>query len=212
MRISRVHAPVTVLGPGRRVGVWTQGCTLACAGCASRDTWDPTGGSEVSVSDLLATVLDLGADCDGLTISGGEPLEQPAELARFLRAIRVAPLPRARRWDVLLFTGLTPAEWTQDQRDAAELADAAVAGRYHPAQPSDAPLRASGNQELLVLSPLGAQRYDPGERAGAVRELQVVLDGRGLTLIGLPRPRDLGRMERALRQRGVRLSEVSWRS
>ena len=76
-RISRLHYPVTALGPGRRLGVWVQGCPLACPGCIARDTWDPAGGHEVAVADLTAVwqaAVDDGAD--GLTVSGGEPLEQ----------------------------------------------------------------------------------------------------------------------------------------
>lgn len=40
MILSRLHFPVTTLGPGRRIGVWFQGCSIRCAGCISRDTWE----------------------------------------------------------------------------------------------------------------------------------------------------------------------------
>lgn len=206
-----MHAPVTVLGPGRRVGVWVQGCTLACPGCASRDTWDPAGGTEVAVPELVATLAELGSDCAGLTISGGEPLQQPAELAALLRAVRADDTARRQDWDVLLFTGLDPQEWTPAQRTAAGLADAVVAGRYRVGEPGTAPLRASENQELLVHTELGRRRY-PALVPDTGRGLQVSLEDGGITMIGLPRPGDLTRMERELRRRGVRLEEVSWRS
>lgn len=210
MRISRLHAPVTVLGHGRRVGIWVQGCTLACPGCASRDTWDAEGGREVAVDELLTTVLELGVEADGLTISGGEPLQQPTELADLLRGVRASNTARERGWDILMFTGLEVAEWDDHQRAAADLVDAVVAGRYRTAEPGADMLRASGNQELRLLSPLGRERYARGGPLS--QELQVVLDEHGLTMIGLPRPGDLGRMERRLRQRGMMLSGVSWRS
>lgn len=205
MRISRIHAPVTVLGPGRRVGVWVQGCTLACPGCASRDTWDPAGGRAVAVPDLAAEIDDLGRGCVGLTVSGGEPLQQAEELADLIAQVR----GRRREWDVLLFTGLAPDEWTGPQRAAVALADAVVAGRYRVDLPGTQPLRASANQQLILTGPRGRERYtDLCDQDG---ELQAVLDDRGLTMIGLPRVGDLPRMERALRARGVTLSEVSWR-
>lgn len=208
MRISRVHAPVTVLGPGQRVGVWVQGCTLACPGCASRDTWDPAGGREVTTADLLGTVAELGASCTGLTISGGEPLQQPLALADLLQAVRADP--RTRGWDVLVFTGLLPEEWDADQRAALERADAAVVGRYRAGEAGAEWLRASANQRLLTLTDIGRQRFvDPHGAGGG---LQVVVDEDGLTMIGLPRPGDLGRMERELHRRGVTLTGVSWRS
>lgn len=209
-----MHAPVTVLGPGRRVGVWVQGCTLACPGCASRDTWAPAGGREIPVPELLATLTTLGADCTGLTVSGGEPLQQPGELAGLLRAVRADATARRQDWDVLLFTGLTPDEWTPAQRSAAELADAVVAGRYRAGEPGTASLRASANQELLLQTGLAERRYPVPSVpvSGPGPALQVSLEDGGLTMIGLPRPGDLARMERELRRRGVRLEEVSWRS
>lgn len=200
-----MHAPVTVLGPGRRIGVWTQGCTLACAGCASRDTWDAAAGRAVGVADLVAAVVELGRDCTGLTVSGGEPLQQAEELHELLVQLRET----RPDWDVLVFTGLDPAEWTPAQRAASDLADAVVAGRYRVNQPGTQPLRASSNQKLILTTARGRERYaDLGDHDP---ELQVVLDDRGLTMIGLPRVGDLPRLERALRARGVSLSEVSWR-
>ncbi|MCO6722975.1 radical SAM protein, partial [Streptomyces sp. Vc714c-19] len=52
VRIGGTHFPLETLGPGRRRGVWVQGCSLACAGCMSRHTWDARGGTRVSVSAL----------------------------------------------------------------------------------------------------------------------------------------------------------------
>lgn len=205
MRISRIHAPVTVLGPGRRVGVWVQGCTLACPGCASQDTWDAAGGRTVTIDDLTAEIDDLGHDCGGLTVSGGEPLQQADELAELIALVR----GRRPDWDVLLFTGLAPDEWTNPQQAAAALADAVVAGRYRVDRPGTQPLRASANQQLILTGPRARERYtDLRDQDG---ELQAVFDDRGLTMLGLPRVGDLPRMERALRARGVTLSEVSWR-
>ena len=39
--VSRLHFPVTTLGPGRRAAIWLQGCSIHCRGCVSRDTWAP---------------------------------------------------------------------------------------------------------------------------------------------------------------------------
>jgi len=31
--ISRAHFPISTLGPGLRLGVWMQGCSIRCKGC-----------------------------------------------------------------------------------------------------------------------------------------------------------------------------------
>ncbi|MCA1696856.1 MAG: radical SAM protein, partial [Actinobacteria bacterium] len=48
-----MHHPVTTLGYGTRAGVWVQGCTIGCHGCASRDTWAVTEGTVVRPADVV---------------------------------------------------------------------------------------------------------------------------------------------------------------
>ncbi|WP_265296149.1 4Fe-4S cluster-binding domain-containing protein [Streptomyces sp. SHP 1-2] len=85
VRISGTHYPLETLGPGPRLGVWFQGCTLACPGCMSRHTWDGRGGGARSVADVLELwSAALAAGARGLTVSGGEPLQQPEALAALL--------------------------------------------------------------------------------------------------------------------------------
>ena len=83
VRVARLLAPVTVLGPGRRLGLWVQGCGLACPGCASRDTWDPAEGLEIPVAELADRITRtvVAEDLTGLTITGGEPTDQGRALA-----------------------------------------------------------------------------------------------------------------------------------
>ncbi|MEU1950135.1 4Fe-4S cluster-binding domain-containing protein, partial [Streptomyces sp. NPDC020125] len=85
LRTNQTHFPVETLGPGRRLGIWTQGCGLACAGCMSRHTWDPLGGASRTVPSLVGLWREaLARGADGLTVSGGEPLDQPAALEALL--------------------------------------------------------------------------------------------------------------------------------
>ncbi len=76
LNLSRIHFPVTTLGPGNRIGIWFQGCSIRCKGCISVDTWGMKKGS-VSVDEIISVIdpwLDM---ADGITISGGEPFDQP---------------------------------------------------------------------------------------------------------------------------------------
>jgi pyruvate formate lyase activating enzyme len=74
-------------GPGTRFVVFTAGCPLRCVYCHNPDTWHGRNGERMSAADLLALAARyrrfIGAAGGGLTVSGGEPLLQPA----FARAV-----------------------------------------------------------------------------------------------------------------------------
>ncbi|MEU2447903.1 4Fe-4S single cluster domain-containing protein [Streptomyces althioticus] len=215
LRISEVLGPITALGPGRRLGVWVQGCPLACAGCMSRHTWDPRGGRDVPVARLAGLWQDALADgYDGLTVSGGEPLAQPAALGAFLvladRVRHEAGRPDA---DLLVYTGWEDAEIAASPAgEALRLADAVVTGRYRAGEPTFLVWRGSANQRLLPRTPLGRQRYRPHlERSAERPELQVRVTDEAVHVIGVPRPGELSALERDLAARGVTFRENTWR-
>ena len=86
MRIAGTVSESIVDGPGLRLTVFTQGCPHRCPGCHNPQTHDPAGGREETTTALLARYT---ADplLDGLTISGGEPMEQAAECAALAEAV-----------------------------------------------------------------------------------------------------------------------------
>ena len=62
IQINKAHFPVTVLGPGRRIGLWVQGCSIGCKGCVSMDTWAPDASRAVPIADLVAWCKKVAAD------------------------------------------------------------------------------------------------------------------------------------------------------
>lgn len=63
-------------GPGARVSLWCQGCSMQCSGCFSPDTWDRFGGAEFDETVKAQLLKDLGNSyIQGLSILGGDPLE-----------------------------------------------------------------------------------------------------------------------------------------
>lgn len=209
LRISRVQWPVTVLGPGRRLGVWTQGCDLGCAGCVSQDTWSHEAGRLVSIDELLlALERAIGEDCTGVTISGGEPFAQPEALQMLVGRIR-------GRWpgiDVFCFSGYS-RRWLERHRAAALRGiDAVMAGPYVAERPTDLVWRGSANQELWLLTALGEERLGPYIALERSRpDIQIAVDDQ-ISMIGIPRRGDLATVERDLRAAGITLSDCSWRS
>jgi anaerobic ribonucleoside-triphosphate reductase activating protein len=209
--VSRIHYPVTALGPGKRLGVWFQGCSLACPGCMSRDTWDPTGGTGMTVGELAGVWEQAIADgADGLTVSGGEPFDQPSELAAFLA--EAAARRGAADLDLLVYTGYEFADAVTRAPAAPELADALITGRYDVTRPTRLIWRGSGNQVLHLLTPLAQRRYAAyTDYTPDHPPIQVAADDERIWLIGVPPPGTLRQFERGLRQREITLEGPTWR-
>ena len=87
-RIHSIQSLGTVDGPGVRFVAFLQGCPLRCACCHNPDTWDTSGGTEYAPEDLIRKAVRFkeyfGRD-GGVTLSGGEPLLQPAFVREFFR-------------------------------------------------------------------------------------------------------------------------------
>jgi anaerobic ribonucleoside-triphosphate reductase activating protein len=209
IEISRMLYPVRVLGPGVRAGIWVQGCTIGCSGCLAQDTWPRRPDLAVPVEDILDWLRGLPDPIDGVTISGGEPLQQPGPVTRLLEGIRQIRFDRPI--DVLLFTGYA---WSRAQRCQELLShcDAVVAGPYvERRNVGETPLRGSDNQRIVPLTDLGRRLYGP-EAALTPRALQATLvDGR-MWMAGIPRSGDLRHLTDRLAARGVTMEGTSWPS
>ncbi len=186
-----VHAVIPASranGPGLRSVVFAQGCNLNCPGCWNPRT-HPFSGCEWSVEAVLAELLECHGrhPVEGVTFSGGEPMQQARELDQLIHGLRSA-LPAL---GVGMFTGYTEEEldagryytWQQagvEQRRALWRSirgglDFAVMGRYDREQPCDAPMRTSANQELRLFSGRHA------EADFGVQSVEITIAAGGLT-------------------------------
>jgi anaerobic ribonucleoside-triphosphate reductase activating protein len=201
--LSRIHFPVTTLGPGRRIGIWFQGCSIRCPGCISMDTW--TQGRGITTTDeVLEAIGQWIPSADGITISGGEPFDQPEALLELLKRLR--SLTEA---DVLVFTG---HPWTEVREivDASPgLIDALVTGPFDLNQSQTLALRGSDNQELHFLTAVGRVRFASFQRpiTEAERALDIMFDDRGdVWFAGIPGRDDFRRLREMLKKAGAQLS------
>ena len=214
--INRIHWPVQVLGPGRRVGIWVQGCTIECPGCVSRDTWPSQDPRErIAVEELVSRIDTLvdrgpGGPVDGVTLSGGEPLDQAGALEDLLKSLR-GWLDRrgGPSADVLVYTGYEEAEARRLAPEAFTLADAVVAGPYRAGEPGTR-WWGSANQRLIARDERAAARYEAAMQE-APAELQAAVEREQVFIIGIPGRRTLAAMESRLARSGIRLEGVSWR-
>lgn len=199
MTLSRVHFPVTTLGPGRRIGIWFQGCSIRCPGCVSADTWG-FGRGATTVEDVIELAASWLPWADGVTISGGEPFDQPQALAELLRLL---PLRAAQ--DVLVFSGYPLEAIAASPALATGRIDALMSEPFEANAPQTLRLRGSDNQRLHRLTALGRERFAHFDHAGAddERALDVMFDANGMAwLAGIPRQGDMVRLRRLLELQG----------
>ena len=147
IRIAGVVNDSIVDGPGLRFAVFTQGCSHHCPGCQNPETHDPQGGHDEDTDALIAR-MKKNPLLSGLTLTGGDPLEQSASCLILAKAAHQLGL------NVWAYTGYT---WEQllERKDPEQLAllreiDVLVDGPFIQAQRSlDLTYCGSKNQRLI---------------------------------------------------------------
>ena len=171
MKIARLLSPVHSLGPGERVCMWVQGCSKGCRGCISPEM-QPAVGKEIQehmLADIVRKAADLGK-CKGLTISGGDPFEQPESLLTFLNEVKDFFA------DILVYTGYRIEEIQNGSASGSGIAcldkiDVLIDGRYvEELNHSSCILRGSENQLIHYLNPAVRQTYEDYMKAGRILE------------------------------------------
>ncbi len=158
-------------GPGWRAVIWLQGCTLACPGCFNPQTHAPMGGQLLAVDNLVKQIMALQPSIEGITISGGEPLQQLTGLLAFLAQIRATS-----SLSCVLFSGYS---WSEIQKmpqanRLLSVIDVLIAGRYLENQRLAQGLIGSQNKTVHFLT----SRYTPADLQ-AVPEAEVILTKNG---------------------------------
>lgn len=204
LSISRIHFPVTTLGPGQRIGIWSQGCSIRCPGCISVDTWAKRP-DNVTVDEVLSSCDMWGDRADGVTISGGEPFEQIDALGQLLAGIR-------DRWssevDILVYSGRSLPEIDPYIKKWSGLIDALISEPYLIAAGQTRPLVGSDNQVLNLLTDLGKRKYQSYDRQRTVDDdrLDIAFDEFGTAwMAGIPRQGDFERLRTSLSQHGTEI-------
>lgn len=191
VQIHAVEPRSRANGPGTRFVVWLQGCNLGCAGCFNPTTHDAAGGRRAAIPELVdqltrAAGNDRGLiprpalapappaqpvgsplrSISGLTLSGGEPLQQPDAACALLDAARQLGL------STLAFSGYTIDEIRAlpGGPDVLARLDVLIDGRYVARDRLASGLRGSANQRIQLLT----DRYSLAEvEATPVAEIRI---------------------------------------
>ena len=156
MYIARILYPVKVLGPGKRIGIWFVGCKHKCKGCSNPELWSINEKYFVTIAQVerLIRSVAMENEIDGFTISGGDPMEQAAEIADLLENVKDISE------DVLLYTGYKIAELTSDMnKKLLDKVAVLIDGRYEEELNDDSFLRGSSNQNIYILKKTFNDKY-----------------------------------------------------
>ena len=145
-KILDIIKGTTVDGPGFRTAIYFAGCRHACPGCHNPQSWDFNAGTEMTIEDLMSIINEEDFD---VTLSGGDPLYHPEEIAELAKAIQESG------HKVWLYTGFTIEEITSSDRLSLPLPylDAIVDGPFIEAlRDPDLPFRGSSNQRIIPIT------------------------------------------------------------
>jgi len=161
MQIDRILYPISTLGPGERLVIWTVGCSKHCYKCANPELWNYNPDKEIDVIELTEQInrnID-NTIVDGITITGGDPLEQMTELNKLL------PLLKEITDDLLIYTGYTieeaknifsEYEWNKFESKASVLIDGAYIVDLND---NKCVLRGSTNQNIIFFDETKRNKY-----------------------------------------------------
>jgi anaerobic ribonucleoside-triphosphate reductase activating protein len=156
----------------------------------------------IPIEQLQRRILAIRMPLDGITLTGGEPVDQAKALSGLLDQLYT----ERPDWNTLLYSGYTLEEILgrdEPARRLLRLTDILVDGPFQKDVPASHSLAGSGNQQVHYLSPRGSRLRTEveGAPAGAF-ELGI---GSGFThmLIGIGTPAKRAALIRTLSGRDI---------
>jgi len=149
IKINNIIKKSKTNGPDTRYTIWVQGCTLQCPGCINTDTWDKNLGYWVTFDELLKDIEQTKSD--GITITGGEPLQQYETIYEFLKIV----FPE---YNIFLTSGYSFEKIKKDKNKILNVVDILCSGPFIQAQiDTTKSWRGSKNQLISFLTERGEQ-------------------------------------------------------
>lgn len=139
MRIAGIAPCSFVNGDGIRYVIFCQGCLHNCLACHNPETWDPKGGREISISELIESIKKRD-HIDGITLSGGEPFLQQEECVSLLKLL-------PEHLDIWIYTGYKYEEICNTE--LAKMADYIVDGKFEIDKTITGKMYGSSNQRII---------------------------------------------------------------
>lgn len=185
IRISHLEESTTVLGPGSRYVIWTQGCEKKCKNCIYPEGQKPDGGRMADVRELIESIASK-PKLTGVTISGGEPFLQFDALEALVKGIK-----EHTKCDIMLYSGYTLEEirakiGQERARRFFSYIDILIDGEYVDEQNNGSMYRGSDNQNIYFFTDKYAAFRDKIYHTKN-RDIEFTLNNRNeVVMIGIP--------------------------
>lgn len=199
INVYHTELRVSVLGPGIRRAIWVQGCSIHCPFCLVKDSWNPKLGQKVKIEFLVDEIVAQ-HDIEGITITGGEPIDQASGLAMFLEILG----QKRPDLSVMIFSGYVYETLVkrEDRYINTVLAhcDILVDGPFLINQRCNDAWRGSANQRIFYLTNrYSAKDYIKAQGGG----VEVYLRPTGMFVVGVPNIGVVETLEKQLASEGI---------
>jgi len=180
--INSFKYPVNVLGPGKRIVVWTQGCSIRCKGCMSEHTWKFDKTKKVNIKEFVKLLMKFNSF--SITISGGEPFEQE-NFYFFLKELRENGFR-----DILVYSGYKYEYIKKNFKNCLYLIDVLISEPFELGNESNKIYKGSENQKAIIFNKSIFPKYEKFLTKKKEKKLQIFED----LIVGIPYQKDIERI------------------
>lgn len=178
LNVAMVIRETEMVGPGLRDGIWVQGCSIRCPGCANQDFLPHVERRRIPVAALVRYCQRRRPQIDGISVLGGEPTEQPLAMAALLERAQACGL------STVVFSGhlYETLKLRTECADILAHTDLLIDGPYVESK-RDPTLhwRGSTNQRLIRLT----DRFSPSDLESPRATGEILVSPRGIVLHGV---------------------------
>ena len=135
-------------GPGCRFVIWTQGCSIRCDGCFNPSTHEFSTNKEVKTSEIVDLILSCD-NIEGITISGGEPLDQFEEVLQLVKEVK-----KKTNLSIVIYSGYESTEilGTFPKKKIIDYIDVLISGKFKKNNVSKLGNIGSANQKHIFIT------------------------------------------------------------
>jgi anaerobic ribonucleoside-triphosphate reductase activating protein len=180
--INNYKYPITVLGPGERIAVWTQGCSIRCKGCMSKHTWEFNKNYKKNIKEFIHELNQY--NCKSITISGGEPFDQ-INFLFFLKELRNNGFD-----DILVYSGYPYNFIKQSFKKCLFYIDVLISEPFESGNESLLAYKGSDNQKAIIFNKKIFNKYKKFLTSKKDKTLQIFDD----LIVGIPYQKDIERI------------------